>query len=77
MALSLLFKQAALQMNEKEGLNGDESLDYEKISCQILADSRVAHQRSGRLLWMKSARRESALNCSHCRHPRRGSDGLG
>lgn len=37
--------------------------------------SRVAHQQSGRLLWMRSARRESAPDCSHHQHPRHGSDG--
>lgn len=41
----------------------------------MLTVSRVAHQQSGRLLWMKSARRVSAPDCSHPRRPRRGSDG--
>lgn len=46
-----------------------------RLCCQESAESQVAHRQSRRLLWMKSARRESAADCSRRLHPRRGSDG--
>lgn len=45
------------------------------LCCQESTESQVAHRQSGRLLWMKSARQESAADCSRRLHPRRGSDG--